>query len=162
MAHLWQKQLGDIVPEDKPASEDRLVMLCDGVFAIAITLLVLDIRLPDDPKLLTESALFRAQLSDLLFNKVLYYFITFLVIAGYWVMHRRIMHQVRRLDSRFIWLTFLFLAFVALFPVSMTLLVGYGQYREAVIFYVLTLAACGFSSSFLWIYASWNRRLIDP
>ncbi len=157
MAHLWQRPFGDTVPEDKPASEDRLIMLCDGVFAIAITLLVLDIRLPDGLK----PDQFPEQLPDLLF-KILFYFITFLVIAGYWIMHRRIMHQVRRLDRNFIWLTFLFLSFVALFPVMMTLLTGYGQYREAVIIYTLTLAACGFSSSFLWIYASRNHRLIDP
>src|SRR5258708_35604606 len=149
------QQHNETPSHNKPPSEDRLIMLCDGVFAIAITLLVLDIRLPDD------LAHFYNNLHELLI-KIMFYFITFLVIAGYWIMHRRIMQDVRRLDKRFMWLTFLFLSFVALFPATIPLIGTFGQYREAIIMYVLTLAACGFSASFLWIYASWSHRLIDP
>ena len=47
MENFWQ-QLGTPVLNDTSVSEDRLIMLCDGEHAIAITLLVLDIRLPDD------------------------------------------------------------------------------------------------------------------
>lgn len=144
----------DTAPEGRPANEDRLIMLCDGVFAIAITLLVLDIRIPDG------STQFSADLSALL-RKIMFYFVTFLIIAGYWIMHRRVMRQIKRLDRRFIWFTFLFLSFVALFPATMNLLGAYGSHYETVIIYVATISACGFSVALLWIYASWNHRLID-
>lgn len=154
MAYLRQKR-DESEPQEKSASEDRLIMLCDGVFAIAITLLVLDIRLPDD------AAQFSANLPGFL-RKILFYFLTFMVIAGYWVVHRRLMHLIKRLDRYFIWLTFLFLSLVALFPATMILIGQFGDHPEAVIIYVSTISACGFATGLLWIYASWNHRLIDP
>jgi uncharacterized membrane protein len=160
MLHLWQQHDENDISEDPAGKENRLVMLCDGVFAIAITLLVLDIRLPAG---LNTPEKFYAALSDLLSEKILFYFITFAVIAGYWNIHRSVMNQVKRIDAVFIWLTFLFLAFVALFPATINLITGeYSPYREMVIIYVVSLAACGFSAAALWIYASWNHRLIDP
>lgn len=154
MANLWQ-QLENTMPNHKSISEDRLIMLCDGVFAIAITLLILDIRLPDDTSHFQENLL-------TFFLKILFYFVTFLIIAQYWILHRYIMHQVRRLDRPFLWLTLLFLAFVALVPATITVVSEFGNHYEADVIYGLSLAACGFSASALWIYASWKHRLIDP
>ncbi len=137
---------------------DRLIMLCDGVFAIAITLLVINIKIPAG---LTEDT-FNAALRTQLFSQVLFYLITFLVVAGYWSEHRRLMKLIERIDRRFISLTFLFLAFIAFFPVTSSIVgEGYG-YRSAVILYTLAFAGCGFSSLLLWLYASWHHRLIDP
>lgn len=124
------------------------------MMAIAVTLLVLDIRIPDGSKD------FVADLQGLL-EKILFYFLTFLVLAGYWVMHRRLMHDIKRVDRSFIWLTLLFIAFVALFPATMSLLGSFGNHYEAVLIYILTISACGFSMAFLWIYAAWKHRLID-
>jgi uncharacterized membrane protein len=139
-------------------ADDRLIMLCDGVFAIAITLLVINIKIPAG---LTEDK-FNAVLRTELFSQVLFYLITFLVIAGYWSEHRRLMKLIERIDRRFISLTFLFLAFIAFFPVTSSIVgEGYG-YRSAVILYTLAFAGCGFSSLLLWLYASWHQRLIDP
>ncbi len=139
-------------------ADDRLIMLCDGVFAIAITLLVINIKIPAG---LTEDK-FNAVLRTELFSQVLFYLITFLVIAGYWSEHSRLMKLIERIDRRFISLTFLFLAFIAFFPVTSSIVgEGYG-YRSAVILYTLAFAGCGFSSLLLWLYASWHQRLIDP
>lgn len=148
-------------PEGKAPSEDRLVMLCDGIFAIAITLLVLDIKVtplaPNDPNLQQD---LQGNMADIL-SRIIIYLITFVVIASYWIQHRRIMQYIRRLDSIFIWLTFLFLAFVVFFPVAFNVVIEYGGYPEGVIFYTLELAGCGLSYQALWLYASWRRRLID-
>src|SRR5690348_854184 len=72
--------------------DERLVMLCDGVFAIAMTLLVLDIRLE------LQNGDIDAALKAF-FYKVIIYVITFFVIAGYWSGHRRLMKTVRRMDA---------------------------------------------------------------
>jgi uncharacterized membrane protein len=136
--------------------EDRLLVLCDGVFAIAATLLVLDIKLPPN---ISNEAQFNQQLGALL-SQVFIYVITFVVIAGYWTQHRSIVRSIERVDSRFTWLTFLFLAFVAFFPVTSGILGAYG-YRGAVILYTLAFAGCGFSLIALWLYAAWNGRLLE-
>lgn len=142
--------------ENAPGAE-RLLVLCDGIFAIATTLLVIDIKIPSN----LSEADFNNALFTTLFQQALFYLITFVVIAGFWAEHRRVMHHVKYLDSRFISLTLLFLAFVAFFPVTSTILNQYG-YRGAIILYTLTFAGCGFSLLIAWLYASWHHRLIEP
>lgn len=136
--------------------EDRLLVLCDGVFAIAATLLVFGIKLPPN---IPNEAQFNQQLGTLL-SQVIIYVITFVVIAGYWSQHRGIVRSIERADARFTWLTFLFLAFVAFFPVTSNILGAYG-YRGAVMLYTLAFAGCGFSLIALWLYAAWDGRLLE-
>ena len=141
----------------KPVHEkvdERLIMLSDGVFAIAMTLLVLDIKLN-----ITGGDI-NAAISDLL-RKILIYIITFFVIARYWTLHRQLMRSIKRMDSIFVRLTFLFLAFVTFFPVVINMEFDSGQFAQVTILYALVVAGCGFSVQLLWWYASWNHRLID-
>jgi len=141
---------------DQEKVDERLIMLCDGVFAIAITLLVLDIKLD------VKGGDINTAISDLLKGKILFYIITFFVIANYWIIHRELMHIIKRMDALLIRLTFLFLAFITFFPVAFTMLADYGQFAQVTILYTLVLAGCGFSAQLLWWCASWNHRLIDP
>lgn len=71
------------------------------------------------------------------------------------------MGYIRYQDSRFTWLTLLFLVFVAFFPVTSSVLESY-TYPGAVILYTLTFSGCGLSLVLLWLYASWQHRLIAP
>jgi uncharacterized membrane protein len=140
----------------KKAGEDRITMLSDGIFAIAITLLVLDIHIPDT---VTNYEAFKEALTGDFFNGTLFYAITFAVLASYWMNHRRLMNVVERIDGIFIWLNLLFLAFVAFFPAASNLL-KFSQFPEAVILYTVVLAGCGYSSLLLWVYAFKNHRLV--
>ncbi len=130
-------------------------MLCDGVFAIAMTLLVLDIGSGVGGKNIDESL-------TTLISPTISYLVTFLILAVYWRFHRALMQVVQRLDSAFIWLTFLFLAFIAFFPVTSKLLGNYGNHSSIVILYTLGLSGCGFSAFALWCYATWKHRLVSP
>src|ERR1051326_5794254 len=141
--------------EQNLLGEDRLLVLSDGVFAIAITLLVINIRLPSD---IPNEAQFNEALGTVL-GQALIYIITFVVIAAYWSQHRRVVRQIERTDSLFTWLTFLFLAFVAFFPATSGILGDY-TYPGAVILYTLAFAGCGFSLIILWLYAAWGNRLL--
>jgi uncharacterized membrane protein len=152
-----EKQPAAQKEKEKAPNEDRLIMLCDGVFAIAMTLLVLDIKLP--AYLMNEPDFGRILAG--LSSAILSYLITFYVLASYWLGHRHLMQSIRRMDNAFIWLTFLFLAFVVFFPVVSPILFGNGR-TGAVIFYTLVLSGCGFSLLLLRLYASWNHRLVDP
>lgn len=148
----------ELIFEEESSGFERLIILCDGIFAIAMTLLILDIKLPNEPP---NATIFSQELNELL-GKSIYYLLTFITLAGFWMSNRRLMVYVKRQDSRFAVLTFVFLAFVIFFPVSLNVLEGHVEYPQAVVLYTLILAGCGFSSFLLWTYASWNHRLIKP
>jgi|GEM_PF-1129996 uncharacterized membrane protein len=164
-AHIPQKDAPIVAKTgtERPAREnapgaDRLIVLCDGIFAIATTLLVIDIKLPSN---LNNEAAFNNALYTTLFSQAIIYLITFVVIASFWAQHRRVMHYVKHFDGRFISLTLLFLAFIAFFPVTSTILNQY-SYLGAIILYTLTFAGCGFSLLIIWLYASWRHQLLEP
>ena len=125
-----ENNLKQTVPVEKTPSEDRLVMLCDGVFAIAITLLVIGIgvKLPGDNPTV-------GQINHELWKMIppaISYVITFIILAVFWRFHRNLMHIVKRLDNAFIVLTFVYLAFIAFFPVTSGLLGNYGDRKSVV------------------------------
>jgi len=137
--------------------QDRIVMLSDGVFAIAITLLVLDISLPNGVNSSDVSAIVRSLLPHFIG-----YTISFIVIASYWLGHHRIMKVITHVDRNFLWLNFLFLFFITVFPVSTSLLgLHFGTVAPTII-YACFSAATGFSLWLLWIYASGKSRLLHP
>jgi uncharacterized membrane protein len=137
--------------------EDRLIFLADAVFAIAMTLLVLEITLPVGEHISDEGHFNEALVT--LIEQTAIYLVTFAVLAHYWMAHRSLMRLVDRLDARAIWLTFLFLAFVAFFPVPSGILGDY-DFTGAVVLFTLVLVGCGFSLLGLWLYVSGKNRLL--
>src|SRR5512144_1733259 len=112
-------------------SPHRLAFLSDGVFAIAMTLLVLAIDVPsshvmgaaDIPRLLFE-----------LWPKFLSYAVSFVVLGVYWEGHHGQFHFIHRADQILIWLNMLFLMLIAAVPFSATLLARHGIQRTVVVF----------------------------
>jgi uncharacterized membrane protein len=151
---VTEKSLKAPMKRGQEKLDERLNMLCDGVFAIAMTLLVLDIKLD------LHDGNINAALR-VLSDKFIIYIISFFVIAGYWNEHRQLMKIVRRMDAPFIRFTFIFLAFVTFFPIAFSMLTDAGEYTQIVAIYILVMAGCGFLISLLWWYASGQRRLID-
>ncbi len=148
---LSERQQEKRVEEVGKPSEDRIVMLSDGIFAIAITLLVLSIQIPLPDNSHDQQAFINI-LKGGFFKEAQYYIITFGVLAAYWINHRSLMNILKRINHLFLLLNLIFLAFVAFFPVVSTLL-KYTQFPVAVIVYTAVLAGCGYSSLLLWIYA---------
>jgi uncharacterized membrane protein len=146
--------------EEKSPREDRIVLLSDGVFAIAMTLLILDVRLPEGlPHSTFSGAL------NLLLPKVISYAITFIVISTYWSVHRRFVNYLTRIDASFIQLNLLFLFFITALPIPTTFAFQQqytDQYHLSTIIYTLSLAMTGLTLAALWLYATWKHRLVDP
>jgi uncharacterized membrane protein len=115
----------------------RIVAFTDGVFAIAITLLVLNI---DAPEVADESL--RDEIVDL-WPSLLAYFLSFAVVGRFWVVHHRVFETVKSFDGRLLALNLLFLSFVVLVPFTTEILGEYGNTRAGVVTYagVLGLAA---------------------
>jgi uncharacterized membrane protein len=138
---------------------ERITAFSDGVYAIAITLLVLDLRLPDLPASATADELTAAlfELSPKLFA----YALSFAVIGFLWITHHRLFAFIRRYDSTLLWLNLLVLLFVALLPFPTVVLGGYGHLAPAVILYASTFVLISMSQLLLWVYASRWGHLVD-
>lgn len=137
---------------------DRLIFFSDGVFAIAITLLVLNVALPVLQPGSVSTDLPSALLATV--PRLFAYALSFLVIGAYWMAHQRTFHYIERYDRRLAWLNLFFLLFVALVPFPTGVLSEYGDQLVAVILYAATLAITGLLLSVLWLYASHNHRLV--
>jgi uncharacterized membrane protein len=140
-------------------SPHRIEALGDGVFSIAMTLLVLEIHVPQMPAGTSESELLGGLLA--LWPKVLSYAASFVVIGIYWIGHRTQYHYIRRADRTFLWINILFMMFIAFIPFSAALLGNYSGYRTAVIVYGCNLIAAGLALLLHWWYATSGRRLVD-
>jgi uncharacterized membrane protein len=124
---------GDEADAASGNSLGRLLALSDGVFAIAMTLLALDLRLPDlgaDP---TDAQL-REALGDN-WRGYLAFVISFYVVANYWSVHRRAMRTVTVADARLIGHTLPLLLMVAALPFPASVLASYGALPTALAFY---------------------------
>lgn len=137
----------------------RIVFFNDAVFAIAMTVLVFGFRVPEG---LTGDAedelvsILRDQADD-----VVGYFVSFAVLAYYWVAHHRLFDHVRRADRWVLYLNLLFLAFIALVPFPAELLQHYGDTLAATVVWAGTIAAAGFWFTTLQVHAARGHRLID-
>ena len=116
-------------------SPDRLIALSDGIFAIAMTLLVLNIAVPSG----LDHAHFRQSLHDT-WSALGAYALTFAITAGRWRDHHRIFQLIRRTNGVVVRLTMVLLGVVALLPFPTALLAEYGGSEPlAVVYYATTL-----------------------
>jgi uncharacterized membrane protein len=123
--------------EDHEVEFSRIVAFSDGVFSIAITLLVLELTL--HPGLKTDSEIWHALWDQ--HEKFLAYGISFAVIARFWLVHHAFFSEVKAFNTRLIGLNMLYLAFIVLIPFSSNVLGEYGGSVPAVVVYSVNLAA---------------------
>ena len=133
---------------------DRLIMLSDGVFAIAITLAAIEIRPRGEWHDL-------ASLWGAVRLSVFAYMLSFSVIGAYWASHRDTFARLERVDSLFTILTLGLLAGVAVLPTT-TRLVYEGGSPAAFQLYCFSLAAVGLTQASMWGYASFRPGLMKP
>jgi TMEM175 potassium channel family protein len=138
---------------------ERLVFFSDAVFAIAVTLLALEIRLPvmHDPS--THELL--EALHGLL-PQFYSFAISFWIISVYWLAHHRIFRYIRAYDRRLLVINLFFLMWIVLMPFSASLLGAYGSYQLVLIVYFSHMILTSLSMALLWWYASRGRKLVDP
>ena len=137
-------------PHDERGLE-RVVFFSDAVFAIAITLLVIDLRLPDLPSSATNADVAAALAA--LAPRLVAYVLSFAVIGLYWMAHWRRFHYIARVDERFLALNLVLLGFIAFIPFPTSLQGEHGNVPIVVAIYALTLAVSGFLGAASWVYA---------
>ncbi len=144
---------------ESPLGLERLVFFSDAVFAIAITLLVLELRVPELPPGVSSAELARRVLG--LWHEALAFVISFLVIGIFWARHHQLYHYIMRVDGQLLWLNLLVLLCVAFLPFPTALLSRYNDTQFAVAFYAGYLALVGLLMALLWIHAA-TAGLVAP
>jgi len=151
------------MPEDSrdelvaPPSTRRLEALTDGIFAFAMTLLVLTLTLPDA----TQTKLGLSQLLAEQWPKFFNYALSFALLAVFWIVHHQQFHFIRRTDRRHLWLNIGILMFVALVPFSTDVVGDYSDQTLAELLFSGNLLILGLLFLLNWWYACQNHRLVD-
>lgn len=132
---------------------ERMILFTDAVFAIAITLLVIEIRVPEIPSYaLSEEVLVRALWH--LSPEFTGFVISFVIIGQYWTVHHRMFGFVVAYTHRLLWINLIFLMAVVLMPFSSAFYSGYIPYlyRTPIVLYVANISFLGFMNFLLWRY----------
>lgn len=136
---------------------DRIVFFSDAVFAIAITLLALDIKIPDGIDAGSNADLVHA--FGNLFPQVLAFVLSFLLIGVLWASHVRKYRALVRYNSTFVMLNLVLLMLIAFMPFPTSLISG-SPTSASVVLYASVLGIIGILSAVNWSYAVKNK-LID-
>lgn len=137
-------------------NKNRLEAFSDGVFAIVITLLVLDIRIPK----VDYAHLWDAIIA--IMPKIISYVYSFFIIGIYWVSHHNITRWITAIDRTIIWLNITLLLFVGFIPFPTSLMGEYPFQKIPIVLYGLTLLASNLTGYLTWRYVSKNNRFLDP
>src|SRR5205823_6298200 len=138
-------------------SVERLAALSDGIFAVAMTLLVLDLRIAPDKPISTEQDLLNALVK--LSPRLLPYFMSFLTLGIIWVGQQTQLNQFARSDRNLTWIHLAFLLAVTLMPFSTGLLAGFLALRTALVVYWFNIFLLGATLFASWRYA-WRAGLL--
>lgn len=141
-------------------SPERVAALSDGVFAIAMTLIVLELRLPEAARIASNGELARVLVS--LAPALLTYLLSFLTLGIFWTGQQTQLGQLSHSDRNLTWLHFAFLAVTTLMPFSTRLLTEHSRLQVALAVYWLNIALMGLMLLAAWSYASRAGLVRDP
>ncbi|OGX27420.1 MAG: hypothetical protein A2787_00950 [Omnitrophica WOR_2 bacterium RIFCSPHIGHO2_01_FULL_48_9] len=133
---------------------NRLEAFSDGVFAIVITLLVLELRVPEvhDPAELVPGL-------KALLPKFVSFVVSFLYVTIYWINHHQLFHLIKRSNRGLFWLNSLFLMCLTFIPFPTALIGSYPQETAAVVFYGLAMLATAISFVLMKVYIVYETSL---
>lgn len=139
---------------------NRIEALSDGIFAIAMTILVLSFEtILERPEDISENFL-----SDKIFGlwpDLLHYVVSFLILGAFWLQHHRQFHHIKRVDAKLIFINIIWLMMIAVIPFSTVLVGDYGHLYFAAFLFELNLFAAGLLSFAQWAYVSANRGFLE-
>jgi uncharacterized membrane protein len=140
------------------ADNVRLNAISDGIFAIVITLMAFELKVPE---ILPERAAAELPLAlNKMSAEIFTLFLGFFLLGIYWVGHNNVFLHVIKHDRLMLWLNIIFLLSMTLMPFSTKLFVFYNEVQITVILYALNLFAGGVLLDLIWWYATYNRHLM--
>ena len=142
-----------------PFSSSRLLSFSDGVFAIAITLLVFNLKVPEIPAGEVHRLL-PAAIKAML-PQFVTFLISFLLIAIFWTIHHRMLDLIIHVDYTFIWINVIYLLAISFIPFPTALMGTYHDEPFSMVFYICCMFLVVSLSLLMWRYATRGHRLLD-
>ncbi len=139
-------------------SKNRVETFSDGIFAIIITLLVLEIKVPHIPDHHSTSELFLALLG--LLPKLISWGISFFTIAVIWTNHHKIFNQISHLDSGLFWWNTFLLFWCTFIPFPTAVMGDYPDNRSSILLYGIVMAFMALSFTMMRFYALRNKKVL--
>jgi uncharacterized membrane protein len=130
----------------------RLAALSDGIFAVSMTLLVLDLRVPAGEAIHSERDLWHALVA--LSPRLLIFLMSVMTNGIFWVGQQTQLNQFARADRNLAWIHIAFLCAVTLTPFTTSLLAEYVHYRTALLVYWFNILLLGLTLYWSWSYAT--------
>ena len=128
----------------------RIEAIGDGVFAIALTLLILDIKVPVNETIKSEGSLINAFLG--LIPRFMSYFLSFMTQGIYWSAHSTQFHYISKSDRNLNWINLFFFLFVSITPFTTAFLSQHIAFKFAIGVYWLNLILLGLMLAINWYY----------
>ena len=140
-------------------SVERLAALSDGIFAVAMTLLVLDLHIPTAAALHSERDLWNALV--VLGPRLLIFLMSVMTLGIFWVGQQTQLNHFARADRNLAWIHIAFLCEVCLVPFSTSLLAEFIHYRIALLVYWVNIVLLGLTLYWSWSYSTRMHLLAD-
>jgi uncharacterized membrane protein len=141
-------------PDSSMPTKNRVEALVDGIFSVAMTLLVLDVKLPSGLTFATNEDLLR-HFASVEFSFGIYV-VSFCVLAMFWIAHHYQFRFVERVDRPLLWINLFFLLFTTLVPFSTSLIASHGTLQVPVVIYAANLLLLYLM---LWLHLRRMRRM---
>ena len=142
-----------------PLGKARIQSLSDAIFAVAMTLVILQVKVPEVSGSAAPSELL-ARIGEM-WPALLGFIATFLLASAFWYLHHLTFHFIRQTNHRLIWLNLVFLLFVGVLPLSSAMLSRFPNHVVAHFFYFGNLLALGLMLNWHWYYAV-RHYMVDP
>lgn len=136
----------------------RIETLVDGIFAIAMTLLVLSLDVPQLAYPVTNAVMIQSLVA--ISSHFYIYALSFFLLAVFWRINHSQFYHIKKIDQTLLWINIVWLMFVALVPFSTNLVGDYGSNQVAMIFFHLNMFFIGVFFSLNWYYAD-KKNFID-
>jgi uncharacterized membrane protein len=140
-------------------TKTRIEALSDGVIAIAMTLLVLELKVPEVLQHHSDKEMLEAMLE--LRAEIATYVITFLIAGAFWYLHHLTFHFIRHVNGFLVWVNLMFLMFVALLPFSSGLMSHLFIHPVSQFFYFGNMLAIALLLNLHWLYARRKRLIVS-
>jgi len=148
----------DIKEHKKNFQLERLILFSDAVFAIAITLLVIELKIPELEELNNQA------MTNALIHTIPHFFsflLSFMIIGIYWKAHHRMFYYVINYNGRLLWLNLFFLFFIALMPFSSNIFGVYSGLNTAFFLYVSNISMLALFNYLLYGYISHPKKKLS-
>lgn len=142
-------------PAERHYDLERLIFFSDGVFAIVITLLVIELRPPADWDH-TLGGLWQSE-----WQALLGYALSFLAVGVYWNLHRQLFRHVVRFRGGLVFFNLLLLSFVVLIPFGAQLILS-GSTGVPLALFLTLLILIGLAQALLWSFAAFIGKVVEP